>query len=815
LDAACGRDTPLRAKLESLLRSHGAAGNFLLRPAVGVPDCNSAETLEVSSEPGTEEGADSEEETLTFLTPSNRPDSLGRIGHYEVLEVLGRGGFGIVLRAFDESLHRVVAVKILAPEMAATSPARKRFLREARSSAQIRHENVVQVHAVESESLPYLVMNFIPGETLQQRLDRTGPLETQEVLEIGRQIAEGLAAAHDKGLIHRDVKPGNILLEIGTEPRVKITDFGLARAVDDASATQSGVVAGTPMFMSPEQAHGERIDHRSDLFSLGSVLYTMCSGRPPFRANSTVGVLKRVAEDTPRPIPEIIPEVPIWLCEIIARLHAKKPEDRYQSAREVADLLARHLAQLRRTGTVATEAALAPRSGETSPAPVPTPRRARLWAAAALALAGLAGLGFAEASGVTDLHDTVIRLFFPKGTLVVEVDDPGVRVSVDGEDLVISGAGVQEIRLKSGQHTIRAVKDGKVVQQELITVSTRGRRVVRVSREGQVVDDVAESVAGKGPSRALAPFDSREAKDRQRTWADFLGVDVVTTNRIGMKLAVIPPGKFLMGGEKTEPDWLPHESPRHEVEISNPFLIGVYEVTVGQFKAFVRGTDYVTEAEKLGGALQWVPAEGLHRRDPAIRWKTPGYEQTDDHPIVCVSWNDAQAFCKWLSVHEGMAYMLPTEAQWEYACRAGTLTTFYFGNKDGELGAHSWGSFNSETKARVVGQKQSNAWGLFDLYGNAWEWNADFFNAHSYEVSPRVDPLGPDAGPHVIRGGSRVDGVNLLRSAARGFLDHDVCNNVVGFRVIAKPAVPRHSSANSTPILDSVKPVGSALRTSS
>ena len=152
------------------------------------------------------------------------------------------------------------------------------------------------------------------------------------------------------GLIHRDIKPGNILLEDGVE-HVKITDFGLARAADDASLTQSGFIAGTPMYMAPEQAQGETIDQRADLFSLGSVLYTMCSGRPPFRAANTIAVLKRVAEDTPRPIREIIPEVPEWLCELIARLHAKNPADRITSAQEVADLLARRLAELQGPGT--------------------------------------------------------------------------------------------------------------------------------------------------------------------------------------------------------------------------------------------------------------------------------------------------------------------------------------------------------------------------------------------------------------------------------------------------------------------------------
>src|SRR5262249_22860406 len=248
--------------------------------------------------------------------------------------------------AFDDVLQRVVAVKVMAPQLAATSPARKRFVREARSSAQVRHEHVVQVYEIGEQPLPYLAMEFIPGETLQQRLDRTGPLEVMEVVRIGRQIAEGLAAAHATDLIHRDIKPSNMLIESGQQ-KVKLTDFGLARAADDASISQSGIIAGTPMYMAPEQAKGDKLDQRADLFSLGSVLYQMASGRPTFRANGTVAVLKRVAEDTPRDIREIIPETPQWLCNISAKLHEKKPDDRFQTAREIADVLADCEAQLK------------------------------------------------------------------------------------------------------------------------------------------------------------------------------------------------------------------------------------------------------------------------------------------------------------------------------------------------------------------------------------------------------------------------------------------------------------------------------------
>lgn len=335
LAQTCAGDDGRRDRIMRLLAADAAPNSMLDVPAVAprpgateIPATNDANQVPLT-------------EMFPFLRPSSRPDSLGRLGHYEVLEVLGRGGFGIVFRALDDVLNRMVAVKVLAPELAVTSAARKRFLREARAFALVQHENIVHVYGAEEQPIVHLVMEYVPGQTLQQRLDRTGPLDVPEVLEIGRQIAEGLAAAHATGLIHRDIKPSNVMLEHGPLERVKLTDFGLARAADDASITHSGLVVGTPMYMSPEQAKSERLDHRSDLFSLGSVLYTMVSGRPPFRAANTPAVLKRVADDMPRPIPEIIPEVPSWLCAIITKLLTKSPAGRYQSAREVADLLAR------------------------------------------------------------------------------------------------------------------------------------------------------------------------------------------------------------------------------------------------------------------------------------------------------------------------------------------------------------------------------------------------------------------------------------------------------------------------------------------
>ena len=276
---------------------------------------------------------------LDFLAPSDNPAMLGRLGEFEILEWIGCGGMGIVLKGYDHELNRYVAVKVLHPHCATSAAARRRFAREAQAAAAVVHQHVVAIYAVDGQHHPpYLVMPFVPGESLQQRLNRQGAFEVVDVLRIGQQIAEGLAAAHAQGLVHRDIKPGNILLERNVE-RVLLTDFGLARAADDASLTQSGVIAGTPQFMSPEQAHGEQIDHRTDLFSLGTVLYTLLAGHSPFRAETTMGVLRRVCEDTPRPLREINPNVPIWLEAFIEKLHAKKPSQRFDNAQTVAEQL--------------------------------------------------------------------------------------------------------------------------------------------------------------------------------------------------------------------------------------------------------------------------------------------------------------------------------------------------------------------------------------------------------------------------------------------------------------------------------------------
>jgi len=335
-----------RARLDRLSASpwDEAARGLAEGPTQVEPHLKQA-VAQLLERPSTMEATATQTSCDASTSEAEEPSLPARIGPYRILERVGQGGFGIVYRARDEKLDRIVALKVLTPARAEDAACRRRFLREAQSAAAIRDDHVVGIHAVdENDGMPYLVMEFIHGVSLQRRLERTGALQVNEILRIGAQAASGLAAAHRQGLVHRDINPSNILLENGVE-RVKITDFGLARAVDDPSLSQQGTVMGTPEYMAPEQARGEPVDHRADLFSLGCVLYALCTGRAPFAGSSTPAVLKRVCDDAPPPIRDANPDVPDWLVKIVQRLMAKAPQDRFPSAGEVAELLNRRLAE--------------------------------------------------------------------------------------------------------------------------------------------------------------------------------------------------------------------------------------------------------------------------------------------------------------------------------------------------------------------------------------------------------------------------------------------------------------------------------------
>ncbi|MBP3959613.1 SUMF1/EgtB/PvdO family nonheme iron enzyme [Gemmata sp. G18] len=886
LVSACVGDVKRRRRIEGLLNAHEGAGSFLEHPAVAAPDPDRADARTVAHDSA---GPADTDEALRFLAPPSRPDSLGRIGHYEVLEVLGRGGFGIVFRAFDDVLQRVVAVKVLAPQMAATSPARKRFIREARSSARVRHENVVQVHAVEEQPLPFLVMEFVPGETLQQRLDRSGPLDVAEILRISRQLAEGLAAAHAQGLVHRDIKPSNVL--IGPHQQVKITDFGLARAADDASISQSGIVAGTPMYMAPEQARGDTLDHRADLFSLGSVLYVMCAGRPPFRASGTLAVLKRVCDEDPRPIREVIPEIPEWLCRIVEKLHAKDPDQRYQSAKDVAAVLADCERQLQEHSTLVDVARIP--SGKPAPAPAPIRPFNRVlfvmlvaFVAAlfmpdpALALLVFIGLvwiplvfpgvlsflGRTPKTGGEQIpppvpvtpkwlkvgevtakigisiyvmfaifwHTNIVAYLRDQGEVEVVPDPELVSVIVhQGDDAVTDWFDVSahpKIKLPPGKYKLepgfRSLKrtaghweittHGALTGHSSRTSADRapGFEIKRgewvtirvVMRDNPQRTDHIESPE---PQPAPASFDAVQASELQKLWSRHLVLPVEHTNSIGMKFQLIPPGRIQVGSaseavataiKATGPEAWAHqeiqsEAPAKEVTIDTPFYMGSHEVTREEFELFVTQTGYITTAEASGrGGWAWDENSGRDVQKPEHTWKNTAYVPSRKHPVVFVTLADAQAFCAWLTRKGGRTYVIPSEAQWEFACRAGTATPWYCGTDPEALGAHEWIKTNSDDRSHAVGEKSSNPFGLFDMSGNVSEIALDL-----------------DRKP-VHRGGTTAFSPWLSRSASRYRVGEAGYSHArSGFRVAINGLKTKIEEPKQTPVPEVVQPLRDAV----
>ncbi|XZE22032.1 serine/threonine protein kinase [Pirellulaceae bacterium SH449] len=416
-----------------------------------------------------------QQSALNLLGPTDDPNMLGRIGGYEIVALIGMGGMGIVFKGFDSTLDRFVAIKVMHPHLAVSGAARQRFEREGRAAAAVISDFVLPIFAVsEWQGVPYLVMQYSAGMNLQKRLNLHGPLKLCEVLRIAMQTARGLAAAHSQGLVHRDVKPSNILLD-GSVERAALTDFGLARAVDDASVTTTGLIAGTPQYMSPEQARGARVDASSDLFSLGSTMYAMCTGHSPFRADSSYAVLHRIVGDTPQPIREINTEIPDWLEHIITKLLSKDPCTRYESAEQVATLLENCLAHVQQPTTKSLPDIL----------PIDSTRERR-WKPLVPVLIALGFLGLIVAG-------ILISLEWNKGILAIEcdADDVPIRIMQDEkvvDSLTISRAG-KSIRIAAGNYVVEIEQgfENVIINNGLVTLSRGDKQVVSI--QTQTKDD--------------------------------------------------------------------------------------------------------------------------------------------------------------------------------------------------------------------------------------------------------------------------------------------------------------------------------------
>lgn len=471
------------------------------------PVLRAPEDLTFPSADGTNDEHESQTlaSVLRLLGPTDDPHMLGRIGAYEIVGVIGRGGMGVVFKAFDGALNRFVAIKMLLPHLAASGAARKRFAREGRAAAAVIDDNVMPIYNVDQwQGTPYLVTQYSRGMTLQQRIQKQGPLEVEEILRIAMQTAKGLDAAHTQGLVHRDVKPSNILLD-GTVERAMLTDFGLARAVDDASITRTGTITGTPQYMSPEQTRGDNVDARSDLFGLGCVMYAMCTGRPPFRADNSYAILRLIADEDPRPIQEINSDIPLWLSKVISRLMSKQAADRNANAAEVAEVCASCLAHVQQPAAVDLPESL-----------ISLPARKRfLFFGNGIVLACLALL--LAAGGMLAMISEA-----NKATLVIKCSAADVPIRITQDDTVVKKVAVTRdgatIRIAAGEYRIEVDGDHPEfsIKNNTVILSRGGTESVEITlvevSKNSPVHDPADNQAMK--------FDTPEAL--MRHYADSL-----------------------------------------------------------------------------------------------------------------------------------------------------------------------------------------------------------------------------------------------------------------------------------------------------
>lgn len=752
-----------------------------------------------------------------LLAPPQQSGEIGRIDQFGILNIIGKGGMGLVLRAVDPSLNRQLALKIILPQTSIRSDLLQLFEREAQALAAIHSDHVVKVFSVgkfqtSSGLAPYLAMELLQGETLADRL-LTGPIPIDHLLDLSQQICLGLMDVHAKQLVHRDIKPGNIWLE-GLTPSttrlsgklskelVKLLDFGLVRSELLASGlTQSGVAMGTPAYMAPEQAAGKRVNQRSDLFSLGAVLYEMATGRSAFTGPHVAAVIVSVTQDEPLDVAFVNPTLPRRLCLLIHKLLSKCSDARPASAIAVWEELKKIQCELSQEKV--------------------RPRSFRSWWKATWIFSAL--IAFSCVLGWLTLQHVQIET--PHGTLIVESTDPDIQIRITrGSTTIFDRTTERKFKLDVGHYGIKLVNPpGNFdLSTDRITMTRNGQRKVTirlVPNNTQVPNNTpmknnpasikAAPIARSrwyywpedAPEPAVAPFTDIQAKAHQQAWAKYLNLDVEYTNSVGMKFVLIPPGEFIMGStpresdrflklvnpiEKYWHDFAKSEAPQHKVILTHPFYLGVHEVTQANYEQ-IMGTN-PSHFSPTGSGTQLI--RGV---------------DTANLPVETVCWNDAAEFCAKLSQreklrkfnisagaamtpHDQMVYGLPTEAEWEFACRAGTTTRFWIGDEDEDLLRGGWFGANSGGRTHAVGELRANPFGLHDMHGNPWEWVHDWWDPHYYEQfqdRPAIDPLGPTivGSQHVMRGGGWYRSASECLASRRAGAIPTHRHDFIGFRV--------------------------------
>jgi len=668
------------------------------------------------------------------------------IGQYRIIEQIGRGGMATVYKAYQRNLDRYVAVKVLDPDLVETEGFITRFEREARAVAKLRHRNILTVFDYGRQgNVFYLVTEYVRGGTLIARLG--WPQDLAYAANIVSQVGDALAHAHRQGMIHRDVKPGNILMVEEDWPL--LSDFGLAKMVEDSlNLTASGASVGTPQYMSPEQAQSLEVDRRSDIYSLGAVLYEAVTGRPPFGTDAPMAVILRHINEPLTPPHTLRSDLPKEMEHVILKALAKSPADRHQRMEEfLADLQEAYPFPANHNRVHQGNAQARPQGPPAAfgPAPTPlvTPRLSRRRSSPSTSL---------RTGPWTWVAIGAVLLLTLALTLVLFVE--GVRTA----PLATAPSPTTVPLASPTTDTVAAVPSPSTPSH--------------VEGPKATPSAVAPSPTATPPPPTATPTPLPQPIETRVWEAD------------GAEMVFVPAGEFLMGSEELGDD----ERPAHQVDLDG-FWIDQYEVSNERFARFVDATGYQTEAEELGWGWVWKGSDssteltaGWEEVEGAD-WRHPhgpdsSIEDRMDHPVVLVSWNDADAYCRWAG--KG----LPSEAQWEKAARSTDGRRYAWGDEFDSTRANTKESRQDDTTPVGSFSPQGDSpYGASDMTGNVWEWVADWYSSDYYSQSPSANPTGPITGnDRVLRGGSWSFNQFYALTSFRHKVGPNYTYDFVGFR---------------------------------
>ncbi|MCU0757004.1 MAG: SUMF1/EgtB/PvdO family nonheme iron enzyme [Xanthomonadales bacterium] len=670
---------------------------------------------------------------------------------YRVLRQLGRGGMAYVYLAEEAGIARQVALKLLPEDVADDAEAVARFEHEAQTVATLEHPHIVPLYRYGIErGAPWMALRLVRGGDLAERLQR--PLAVAEGVQIFRQIAKALdfAHAHQDRVIHRDLKPQNVLLsrDEGGEVHAYLADFGIAKVLAGSARvrTRSGGILGTPQYMAPESARGEALGPAADIYALGVMAFQWQTGSLPFDA------------DTP----------PVDVARVLRKALDKDARARPATAVALVEQLALALG-----GAAASSAPTPPPTARVEPAarfpgppaaprPLPTAR--------------------AEPA---EARDPISDATPPPAT-----STPAAPVARSTGWLWAAGlgfTGIVGLALWSGRQPV-SVPIGEVRPAPPVSTSPASPAPSPSSAVPQTSDGLVLVPVGGALPEVGVPF--RHALKRGGEGPVMVGLQG---------------GSFLMGSNKGDPGHESDEGPEQRRVTIRPYAGGKYELTRGEFAVFVAANPgFRTDAEKDGGC--YGLKDGNWALDASFNWRGAGFAPYDDgHPVICVSWNDAQAYVRWLAAETGASYRLPSEAEQEYAIRAGRETAYAWG-PDENAGCGAANAGDASLKAArpdwpwsvsscsdghaytaPVGSLAENDFGLHDVVGNVWEWGQDCYVA-SYAAAPvdgrAVEPKGQkDCTARVLRGASWGGTPAWLRSASRNVYAPSFRFFNTGFRV--------------------------------